>query len=298
MKMFSIKSSKKLKKQALVAEGGGFRNVFSAGVLDAFIAADFDPFDAYIGVSGGAMVLSSYVSKQYKRSYKTIAEIAAHPDFLSARRYISGGDYMGLDLLADIENEVYPFDSEAALDNIAKKDFVIVCTDVDSGQPCYVRPTRENWEDYLKASGALPILIRTPIKIQEKRLLDGALSSPLPVARAVGLGAQRIVVIRTRPRGQRESYIESNIESIIGSYLYRDFPMLQKIMKGHAEIYNAAIELMQEAPKGIEIVQIAADEPLQSSMTQYTPRSLQNDYRLGLELGSDLVHKFNSEERD
>ena len=229
--MFSIKSSKKIKKQALVVEGGGFKNVFSGGVLDAFLLADFDPFDIYVGVSGGAMALSSYVAKQYKRSSKIITEIAAHPDFLSAKRYIGGGDYLGLDLLADIENQVYPFDSESAIKNIANKDFIIVCTDVDSGQPCYIRPTKENWDDYLKASGALPILTRNPIKVAERRLLDGALSSPLPVGRAVELGAQRIIVIRTHPLSYVENSIESNIESIIGSYLYRDFPMLQKIIK-------------------------------------------------------------------
>jgi len=281
--------TKNRKKEALVAEGGGFRNIFSAGVLDAFISTKFDPFDVYIGVSGGAMALSSFVSRQYKRNYKIITEIAAHPDFLSAKRYISGGDFVGLDLLIDIENKVYPFDRESALMNITGKDFIIVCTDVDSGQPYYARPAKENWDNYLKASGALPLFIRKPIKLRENRFLDGALSSPLPVSRALELGAQRITVIRTHPQGYVENTIENTIETIISSYLYSDLPMLQKIIKEHVGIYNASIELIENPPKGVEIVQIAPPETLESGVALHTRKSLREDYRLGLELGLDFV---------
>lgn len=287
--MLGFNSSKK-KKMAIVAEGGGFRNIFSAGVLDAFLSSGFDNFDIYIGVSGGAMVLSSYVAKQYKRSSRIITEIAAHPDFMSAKRYIAGGDYLGLDVLMDIENKVYPFDFKTALKNIAEKDFIIVCTDVDSGQPAYMRPDATHWNLYLKASGSLPILTRSPVDIQNKHLLDGALSSPLPVARAIEMGAERIIVIRTRPIGVQESHIESNIEGIISSYLYRELPMVQKVIREHASIYNRANELMQHPPKGVEIIQIAPPEVLECSIAHQTLRTLKNDYRLGMELGMDFVN--------
>ena len=55
---------KKQEKIALVIEGGGFKSVFSAGVLDAFLINKFQPFDIYIGVSSGAMCLSYYVANQ------------------------------------------------------------------------------------------------------------------------------------------------------------------------------------------------------------------------------------------
>ena len=48
-------------KIAIVVEGGGFKSAFSAGVLDSFIINNFDPFDIYVGVSGGAMNLTSYI---------------------------------------------------------------------------------------------------------------------------------------------------------------------------------------------------------------------------------------------
>ncbi len=42
-------------KIALVTEGGGQRGIFTAGVLDAFLRADFNPFDLLIGTSAGSI---------------------------------------------------------------------------------------------------------------------------------------------------------------------------------------------------------------------------------------------------
>ena len=64
----------KNKKISLVIEGGGFKSVFSAGVLDAFLINQFNPFDIYIGVSSGAMCLSYYLANQYK-AYFSLSSI-------------------------------------------------------------------------------------------------------------------------------------------------------------------------------------------------------------------------------
>ena len=63
---------KKQEKIALVIEGGGFKSVFSAGVLDAFLINKFQPFDIYIGVSSGAMCLSYYVANPVSYTHLTL----------------------------------------------------------------------------------------------------------------------------------------------------------------------------------------------------------------------------------
>lgn len=45
---------------ALIAEGGGQRGIFTAGVLDAWLDGGFDPFDLFIGTSAGSQNLSSF----------------------------------------------------------------------------------------------------------------------------------------------------------------------------------------------------------------------------------------------
>jgi len=38
------------------------RSIFSAGLLDGFLAQGFNPFDAYVGVSAGAYNLAVYLA--------------------------------------------------------------------------------------------------------------------------------------------------------------------------------------------------------------------------------------------
>ena len=45
-------------KKVLILEGGGFKTSFSAGVMDAFQMQAHNPFDSYIGVSGGCIAIS------------------------------------------------------------------------------------------------------------------------------------------------------------------------------------------------------------------------------------------------
>ena len=73
---------KKQEKIALVIEGGGFKSVFSAGVLDAFLINKFQPFDIYIGVSSGAMCLSYYVANQYKAYFSLSKEVSVDEEIL------------------------------------------------------------------------------------------------------------------------------------------------------------------------------------------------------------------------
>jgi len=68
----------KKEKIALVIEGGGFKYVFYAGVLDAFLINKFNPFDIYISVSSGAMCLSYYVANQYKTYFSLSKEVSVN----------------------------------------------------------------------------------------------------------------------------------------------------------------------------------------------------------------------------
>ncbi len=54
---------------ALVCEGGGQRGIFTAGVLDEFMRAQFNPFDLYLGTSaGGAEPLGVYLQSARLRA--------------------------------------------------------------------------------------------------------------------------------------------------------------------------------------------------------------------------------------
>ena len=109
--------TKKLARQnqlVLIVEGGGFKSGFTAGILDSFIINGFNPFQLYLGVSGGAMNLTSYISKQYKRNINIILAMSENTNFISLVRFFKGGNYMELKYLLEVTSKEYPLDIDAA----------------------------------------------------------------------------------------------------------------------------------------------------------------------------------------
>ena len=67
---------------ALVVEGGGQRGIFTAGILDSWLAQDFNPFSLLIGTSAGAQNLSTYMTRQLGHAKRSIMTLSNHPAFL------------------------------------------------------------------------------------------------------------------------------------------------------------------------------------------------------------------------
>lgn len=64
-----------------MCEGGGQRGIFTAGVLDEFMRAQFNPFDLYLGTSAGAQNLSAYICNQPGYARKVIMRYTTKREF-------------------------------------------------------------------------------------------------------------------------------------------------------------------------------------------------------------------------
>ena len=81
----------------LVLEGGGFKGIFTAGVLDFLIDKDIK-FTSIYGVSAGACALCSYVSGQRHRVYDTFVDYAHMKKFCSPQSLLLTGDLINADM--------------------------------------------------------------------------------------------------------------------------------------------------------------------------------------------------------
>lgn len=86
---------------ALVCEGGGQRGIFTAGVLDEFMRAQFNPFDLYLGTSAGAQNLSAYICNQPGYARKVIMRYTTKREFFDPLRFVRGGNLIDLDWLVE-----------------------------------------------------------------------------------------------------------------------------------------------------------------------------------------------------
>lgn len=265
------------------------RGIFCAGVLDAFMEAEFDPFDLYIGVSSGALNLSSHLAGQYQRNYRVITRYGVRPEFVSLGKFLRGGNLMDLDWMFDICEREDPVDVEAAARRLGSKNFLMVATDLQSGQPAYLQPRPHNWTQCALASCALPLVFRTRVWIEGKRYMDGGFSDPIPVREAYKRGARRIVVVRTREFDYQK---HPNIMTWVNAWAFRAHPAFRACILNHAHTYNQALRFIAHPPEGVEMIHIAPQQPLASKRTTRDLQALEKDYRLGLELGREALASF------
>ena len=95
-------------KLALVCEGGGQRGIFTAGVLDEFMRAGFNPFDLMLGTSAGAQNLSAYMCNQQGYARKVITRYTTSRQFFDPMRFVRGGNLIDLDWLVEATSQQMP----------------------------------------------------------------------------------------------------------------------------------------------------------------------------------------------
>jgi predicted patatin/cPLA2 family phospholipase len=104
-------------KRTLIIEGGGFRTGFSTGVLDAFQTYRYNKFDFYIGISGGAIALSYYLSRQYQCCFDAICLLATDKKFINYNRMMSPTGVMNIDYFQVVANTKVPLNIKKVIAN-------------------------------------------------------------------------------------------------------------------------------------------------------------------------------------
>jgi len=287
---------------AIVAEGGGQRGIFTAGVLDAFIAQSFNPFSVGVGVSAGAQNLLTYFMNKSGHAAMTIAALTRGPSFLAPYRRTRGRSLLDLDRFfeqIDINPQYsLPINS---LEHIQReRALYFVATERNTLRARYLRPDAREALMHLKASSAIPFLYREGVAIANTMLIDGSVADPLPIRFAYSLGATQIVLIRTVPSGPLRSTwfsrinwteeacsLPKHIQSLLGDAR----PMLDT----HSSRYNDALSFINAPPADLSIYEVSPDKELESSRLASSSRSLKNDYRAGRLAGERVVDLLSRE---
>lgn len=185
-------------KHALVAQGGGQRGIFTAGVLDAFILSDFDPFDAFYGTSAGALNLSAFLCRQRGIGKSFILELTTSSEFFHLFSYIRRRQFLGLDWAMDkITDYPYRLDIDLGRRVLGNREAYAAVTDTKRLMDHYLPMLSDDWKKVLIASCAIPRLYHQAIEFDHGTYIDGGVSASIPVQEAWRKTARCIVVIRT-----------------------------------------------------------------------------------------------------
>lgn len=271
----------------LIVEGGGFKTGFTTGVLDAFLGGQYNPFNSYIGISGGSVSVSYYMSGQYRFCLNAILLLAQDENFMNYRRTFGEEGYMDIDFIADVAKKKVKFDIRKAFDLTIKNPAYFVATDYKTGKAAYLQPNKKNWIDCIIASSALPFVTKGKHEIEGSAFFDGGWSDPLPVKWAYEQGAKEIVILRTWPKGVRSAQSWSDY---FGSLYYNSDPHLKQVFEKCHQSYNDGLEFIENPPKDLTIHEIAPAKLLKSTTYTYSKKSIMSDYRYGLDVGLRFVN--------
>lgn len=275
---------------ALVVEGGAMRGIYSAGVLDAFIEEDYNPFKWCIGVSAGAVNIAAYLASMKGRNYRVFTEYSTQPEFVSLRKYLAGGHFIDLDWLWEETIRDMRLDLARIVNN--RSAFYVGATNMKTGKIEYIRPTVENVEEVVKASSAIPVLYRNPVALGGVPYVDGGVADPIPLGKALDLGAKKIVVIRSRKR----SYRMAPRKALYESWKLKGHPELLDAVRRRPEVYNSQIDSIRQGCEGVAILEVCPPESFRTSRLTKDPEVLREDYRQALEQGRELVNKLKAME--
>ena len=265
------------------------RSIYSAGILDGFLAHKFNPFDLYIGVSGGAFNLFSYLSGSQGISLKLIQDIALHKSFVSYSRFFCGGHLLDLDsLVASFFS--HPQIRPDILNNSALRLYICI-TDVGTGKPVYIKASSHNIQNLLLASSSMPVIRRGHTLVNGKDVLDGGVAEGIPLAKAMHFGAKRIMVIRSRHRQymKRDTFGHKYIR-----WKMRSYPALLATMRRRIEIHSNSISLLRNPPKNVQIVEVCPPDSFSVGSFSRNKKLLLQGYSTGFETAQQAIEQWSA----
>ncbi len=277
---------------AIVAEGGGQRGIFTAGILDAFQQQQFNPFRLAIGVSSGAQNLLSYWLGEQGYARRLIEELTTKPGFCVPYRWLIAKSIVDLDqYFTQVETDPkYRLPLESFDFPVKNKRLIFVATDKNSGEAVYLEPTSATVLEYLKASSAVPFLYQKAVVVNGCELFDGGVADPIPVIKAHAIGADKIIVIRTISDNVAESGWRQRLEILLKKQTLN--PQLAQMLREYEKSYQRAIEFIRNPPPGVSVLEISPPVTLKSHTFSSSSLALIDDYALGYQVGTDSVAKI------
>lgn len=222
----------------LVLEGGGLRGAFTSGVLEYLLEKQFW-FDRVVGVSAGACVGASYISKQRGRNRVVNVEMPSDKRYMGFRHLFTTGSYFNMKFVfEEIPQRLVPFDERTFFENQVELD--VLTTSLETGETCAFTKedmSRLGVDRVLIASSSIPLLSR-PVDVDGALYFDGGVSDSIPVDFALQKHAKAIVVL-TRPRGYRKDEMKG---TKIFEMAFRKYPKFLKTLLARNESYNKTLE--------------------------------------------------------
>lgn len=241
----------------MVLEGGAFRGVYGEGVLDLLMEAGIN-LSCTIGVSAGAMNGSNYASGQIGRSARINLTYRHDNRYVGAGAIRENQGIIGFRFAFEDYDRIEPLDRDRL--NDPRRRFIAVATDCNTGKPVYFENGKcSDILQAIRASASMPYLSKV-VYVDGIPCLDGGCSVKVPYQWALDQGYEKIVVIRSRMKGNRRE-IKSSEKKMADLVYGRRYPAFAAVQGHSSEAANRQCDEMDrlEAEKRIFVISPSRD---------------------------------------
>lgn len=224
-------------KTALILEGGGTRNAYTAPVVVKLIEEGVK-FGWVGGVSAGAVHAVNFASGDVQRSKDNFTTFMSHKKIGGIRSLASGSGLLNAEFMFESSGDVLPFDWEGfqASDVPVHVEAVKAKTGETVAFTKEDMDTEEKMRKILRASSTLPMIMPMAY-IDDEPYIDGALgaSGGVLLQSARDAGFEKFFIVATRPR----SYVRKppNRPAMI-KRMFPKYPGVAKAMIERTDLYN------------------------------------------------------------
>lgn len=275
-------------KKGLVLEGGAMRGLWTAGITDVMMEHDIWP-DGLVGVSAGAAFGCNYKSRQIGRAIRYNMRFAKDSRYSGIRSLLTTGDYFNAEFDYHIVPKQYEIYDDDAF-NHNPMEFIVVCTDVETGEAVYKPLTEANYDTYewIRASASMPLVSKV-VSIQGRKLLDGGVADSIPLAYTESRGYDRNVVVLTQPLGYQK---EHNHLMPLMRLALRRYPEMIKALDYRHIMYNKQLEYVAQAEREGRCLVIRPDAKIPIGHISHNPQQMQHVYQIGRAIGERYIERI------
>ena len=280
----------------LVLEGGAFRSLYTAGVLDVLLKNNIEA-NCVIGVSAGALTGMNYVSKQIGRSKDINIGFRDDKKYVGIEALKNEHGLIGFDyLFNDISKNKNVFYYYAFKNS--KENFISVVSNCEKGETEYFSKD-DCSESYIykavQASSSMPLCSRM-VEMNGYHYLDGAVTNPIPINIPLEQNHKNILVVLTRDERYRKPEVSKAMVKVY-KRVFKKYPKLVEKLCTAPKRYNKIKDDINRLEAEGRIMVIEPKRPVEVTRLEKDKAKLQKLYDDGVndmnEKLEELLNKIN-----
>ncbi|HBO71832.1 MAG TPA: patatin family protein [Acinetobacter sp.] len=276
-------------RQALVVEGGGMRGAFTSGVLDAFLQQQFNPFDLCVGVSSGSTNLANYLAAQQGRTLQIYLDHSLRSEFIQYGRFFKGGDLLDLKWMWDVVEKEHPLNQSHLFAN--HPEFYMVLTHAISGEATYIKASKDNILEGLRASSSIPVLTRQAVEVFGEPYFDGGVADALPIHWAAQQNnVSKLMVLRTQPKSYFKA--SSKGDQFLARYMFKQQKGFARSLLARTQRYNDSVEFVRSTSQQKILEVCPPDLKNMAGRLSKNKAKIRYSYDVGIETGLKAIEQW------